>query len=89
MEIAGIIFLVWLSLSIIDVVMQRALTYATSTEHKLDEQLMPILRRMLKILVVITGAIYILQFDGCRRDGPHCGCFHPEVWHWPRQRRMP
>lgn len=61
LEIAGIIFVVWLSLSIIDVVMQRALTYATSTEHKLDEQLMPILRRMLKILVVITGAIYILQ----------------------------
>ncbi len=61
LEIAGIVMAVWLGLSIIDVVMQYAFRYAATTEHKLDEQLIPILRRMMKILVVIGGVIYILQ----------------------------
>ncbi len=61
LEIAGIIMAVWLGLSIIDVVMQYAFRFASTTEQKLDEQLIPILRRMMKILVVIGGLIYILQ----------------------------
>ena len=61
LEIAGIIMAVMFGLSIIDVIMQYAFRYATSTEHKLDEQLIPILRRMMKILVVIGGVIYVLQ----------------------------
>ena len=61
LEIARIIFWVLLGLSIIDVIMQYAFRYAMSTEHKLDEQLIPILRRILKILVVVVGLIYVLQ----------------------------
>ncbi|MEO1258997.1 MAG: mechanosensitive ion channel domain-containing protein [Bacteroidota bacterium] len=61
LEVTRIVFWVLLGLSIVNVVMQYALRYATLTEHKLDEQLIPILRRMLKIVVVIVGLIYVLQ----------------------------
>ncbi len=61
LKIATAIMVVMLALSIIDVVMAYAFRYAYTTEHKLDEQLLPILKRMLKILVVLGGIIYILR----------------------------
>jgi len=60
-DIAWVIFGVMLALSVIDVVMKYAARYAESTTQKLDEQLIPILRRMLQVMAVIAGAIYILQ----------------------------
>ncbi|HFA50898.1 MAG TPA: mechanosensitive ion channel family protein [Bacteroidetes bacterium] len=61
LEMAIVAVGVWLALSIIDVVMQYAFRYASTTEQKMDEQLIPIMRRMLKIVVVVGGTIYILQ----------------------------
>ncbi len=61
LDIAGIFFGVWLGLSIVDVVMKYAFRYAESTTQKMDEQLIPIMQRMLKILVVVAGIIYVLQ----------------------------
>ena len=61
LKITGIIVAVLLGLSIVEVVMMYALRYASSTVHKLDEQLIPILRKLLKIIVVVVGLIYVLQ----------------------------
>lgn len=61
LEIAIVFMVVWLALSIIDIFMVYAFRFAESTEQKLDEQLLPILRRMLKIVVVIGGIVYILR----------------------------
>ncbi len=61
LDIAGVFFGIWLGLSIVDVVMKYASRYAESTTQKMDEQLIPILQRMLKILVVVGGVIYVLQ----------------------------
>ncbi len=61
LEMAGVIFGIWLGLSIINVMMKYASRYAESTDHKLDEQLIPILKRMLQVLIVLGGLIYILQ----------------------------
>lgn len=61
LKIGGLFIGVWLLLSIITVIMQYAHRYASSTDNRLDEQLIPIIRRMLKIVVVIGGIIYFLQ----------------------------
>ena len=61
LEIAMVLLGVWLALSIADVIMEQAQRYARSTQHKLDEQLIPILRRMLQIGIVISGIVYLLQ----------------------------
>lgn len=61
LRLAMIAVIVWLGMAIIDVMTKYADRYATTTEEKLDEQLIPILRRMLKIIVFIGGLIYALQ----------------------------
>ncbi|MEM8908224.1 MAG: mechanosensitive ion channel family protein [Bacteroidota bacterium] len=55
------VLLVILALRILNLVMSYAMKYAQTTEHKLDEQLMPILSRMLSFLFVIGGLIQILR----------------------------
>ncbi|MEM1319131.1 MAG: mechanosensitive ion channel family protein [Bacteroidota bacterium] len=54
-------FTVLLVLRILDLVMIYASSYAQSTEHKMDEQLLPIVRRMLYIIFIIGGIIQILR----------------------------
>ncbi|MEL6863389.1 MAG: mechanosensitive ion channel family protein [Bacteroidota bacterium] len=54
------LLIVLLALRVLKLVMGYATAYAKSTEHKLDEQLLPILRRALAILFVIGGVIHIL-----------------------------
>ncbi|MEM9822230.1 MAG: mechanosensitive ion channel family protein [Bacteroidota bacterium] len=55
------VLLVLLALSILNFVMTYATQYAQQTDHKLDEQLLPILRRMLGILFIIGGLIQVLR----------------------------
>lgn len=60
LQIAGVIMLVLVLLSILDIFMKYAYRYALSTERKLDEQLLPILKGALQVIFVIGGAIYVL-----------------------------
>jgi len=55
------VLLVYLALRILDLLMGFAARYAQSTEHKLDEQLLPIVKRMLSILFILGGIIQILR----------------------------
>ena len=61
LKIVITVFAVLLALRILDLVMVYATTYAKSTEKKLDEQLLPIVNRMLYILFVIGGIIQVLR----------------------------
>ncbi len=55
------VFVVLLAIRILDLVMVYARNYTQSTAHKMDEQLLPILQRMLYFLFVIGGIIQILR----------------------------
>ena len=59
--IAVIIMSIWLALSLIDVMIAYAYRFARSTERKMDEQVLPILSKALKVIAVLSGMIYILQ----------------------------
>ena len=55
------VLFVYLALRMLDLFMGFATRYAQSTEHKLDEQLLPIVKRMLSILFILGGLIQILR----------------------------
>ena len=60
-NIISTVILVVLAVRILRVIMDYALHYAQGTEHKMDEQLIPILNRILMILFVLAGLIHILR----------------------------
>ena len=61
LKIASTTLVVLLGLRIIRLVFTYAYRYAQGTEHRMDEQLLPILQRIGSILLVIIGAIHILR----------------------------
>ncbi len=54
-------FLVLIAYRLIDVIMYYLEEFAKQTDNTLDDQLVPIVRKSLKIMVVIIGTIFILQ----------------------------
>jgi MscS family membrane protein len=52
---------VWLLYRLVDVVSDVLEARAAKTESKLDDQLVPLLRKSLKVFFVVIGAIFILQ----------------------------
>ncbi len=59
--IASIILVVLITWVGVRVMTHRLRLYTEKTETKMDEQLMPIVRNLLQILVVVIGIIYILR----------------------------
>ena len=55
-----VVLVVYLGLRILDVVMLYAGNITSKTESKLDEQLIPIIRRTLQIMIIIGGIVQIL-----------------------------
>lgn len=53
--------IVWSSYGLVDVLAARLASKAAQTHSKLDDQLVPLLRRLLKIVVLLAGAVFILQ----------------------------
>lgn len=52
---------VWLLYRLVDVLSEVLEQRAAKTESKLDDQLVPLLRKSLKVFFVVIGAIFILQ----------------------------
>ena len=55
------ILAVVLAIRILRLVMDYAMNFAKGTEHRMDEQLIPIIRRSLMIVFIIIGIFHILQ----------------------------
>ncbi|ACY16993.1 mechanosensitive ion channel family protein [Haliangium ochraceum] len=55
---------VWLAYRLIDVVSDFLAARAATTDSKLDDQLVPLVTKVLKLLVVVIGGIFILQNRG-------------------------
>ena len=53
--------LIWLVYRLIDVLENYLTRITSATESKLDDQLVPLIRKTLKVFVVILGTIFILQ----------------------------
>lgn len=62
LKIVSAFLLVLLVLRILDVFMLYVQRFTEKTESKLDEQLMPIVKKMLQAVIVVVGLIYILGF---------------------------
>ncbi len=60
-DFVSIILLVIIGLRIIDVLIQYASRYSEQTTSKLDEQLMPIVHRLLQAVIIIFGIIQALR----------------------------
>jgi MscS family membrane protein len=60
-KLVAALSLVWLLLRLVDVVTEVAASRAELSDTKLDDQLVPLLRRSLKVFVVILGIIFVLQ----------------------------
>lgn len=52
---------VWALYRLVDVFCARLAAHAAKTESRLDDQLVPLVRKSLKILVVIAGVLFLLQ----------------------------
>lgn len=53
--------LVWGAYRLVDVLADTLEIRASKTESKLDDQLVPLVRRSLKVLTVVVGALFVLQ----------------------------
>lgn len=53
--------LTWAAYSFVDVLADRMAERAALTESKLDDQLVPLIRKSLKVVAVIGGGLFILQ----------------------------
>ncbi len=60
-RIINIILFIWLFFKILEVAMRYLERFTEKTESKLDEQLMPILRRALQVIIVLAGLIQMLR----------------------------
>ncbi len=53
--------IVWLGYRLVDVLAEFLAGKATRTDTKLDDQLVPLVRKTLKLLMVVIGGLFILQ----------------------------
>lgn len=56
-----VVSLVWAIYRLVDVLAERMAEKAAATETKLDDQLVPLLRKSLKVFVVVSGVLFVLQ----------------------------
>jgi len=56
--------IIWLIYNFIDIFSEMLAEITARTESKLDDQLVPMVRKSLKILIVIIGVLFILQNNG-------------------------
>ena len=56
-----VLSLVWAAYRFVDVIAARMAMRAEETDSKLDDQLVPLLRNLLKTMVVLAGGLFILQ----------------------------
>jgi MscS family membrane protein len=56
-----VVSLVWAAYRLVDVLAERMSERAAKTESKLDDQLVPLLRKTLKVFTVVAGVLVILQ----------------------------
>lgn len=64
LEIGQIVLWVYVFLEIIAVLIEVYISYTSKTENKLDDQLAPILSRLLKVIVVFVGILKMLTLFG-------------------------
>lgn len=64
LEIAQTILWIYVVLQFVEVLMQVFISYTEKTESKLDDQLAPILSRLLRILVIFFGVLKMLTVFG-------------------------
>ena len=53
--------IVWALYKVVDVFAERLAEQAARTDSKLDDQLVPLLRKALKIVTVVAGTLFVLQ----------------------------
>ena len=53
--------IVWAAYRVVDVIAERMAERAARTDSKLDDQLVPLVRKTLKIITIIAGGLFILQ----------------------------
>jgi MscS family membrane protein len=56
-----VISLVWAAYRAVDVVAERMSARAAATESKLDDQLIPLVRRMMKFFIILAGSLVVVQ----------------------------
>ena len=64
LEIGQIVLWIYVFLEIVSVLIEVFVSYTSRTESKLDDQLAPILSRLLKVLVVLVGILKMLTVFG-------------------------
>jgi MscS family membrane protein len=64
LEVAVSAGLVWLLYNLSNVLSDYLTELTAATESKLDDQLVPLIRKALKIFIVILGVLFILQNNG-------------------------
>lgn len=62
LHILSIFFILFIFVQIIQIIFKYANRFAASTESTLDDQLMPLVRRLLLIVIWVFGAFYILDY---------------------------
>ncbi len=63
-DLLSILFTIYIFLKVVAVLMVLYSNYTQKTDSKLDDQLIPILRHFLNIIVVLVGILQILAFLG-------------------------
>ncbi|MCA9593262.1 MAG: mechanosensitive ion channel family protein [Myxococcales bacterium] len=53
--------IVWAAYRLVDVFAERMAQKAAATESKLDDQLVPLIRKFLKVFTVVAGVLFVLQ----------------------------
>ncbi|MEO0812509.1 MAG: mechanosensitive ion channel family protein, partial [Myxococcota bacterium] len=61
LELAVWLSLVWLTFRLVDVLAGTMARAADKTDSKIDDQLVPLIRRTLKIIVAVTAGIWVAQ----------------------------
>ncbi len=56
-----VISLTWAAYRLVDVLSERLAAQAAKTESKLDDQLIPLLRKSLKLVTFVAGVLFVLQ----------------------------
>ena len=60
-RVIAVVSVVWIAYRLVDVLGEAMAHRASRTESKLDDQLVPLVRRSLKVLTVIIGFLFVLQ----------------------------
>lgn len=60
-RVLAVLSIVWAMYRLVDVLAARMAKKAEETDSKLDDQLVPLTRKALKVLVVLAGGLFILQ----------------------------